>query len=126
MQNHSRCSRGTGNRTLIAQGSAALFAFTLMLGVAARGVQSLPNVHAQSDRAGYQEAGGQEVEAEVFTGTIVRDGTVLVFRDQSGKVYRLNAPEKAHPFEGKPVRLTGKLEKDTGLLLVNRIENAEH
>ena len=134
MENQSRYPNRIGNRLVLVQGSLALLAFSLMLGVAARGVQSLPNVQAQqaaSDSAGritvsaHTETGAKVAQVEVFTGTIVKDGTVLVFRDQSGKVYRLKTQEAANRYEGKSVKVTGKLEEETGLLLVDKIERVE-
>ena len=134
MENLSRYPNRIGNRVVVVQGSLALLAFSLMLAVAARGIQSLPNVQAQqaaSDSAGHvgvsaqTEAGAKTVQADVFTGTIVKDGTVLVFRDQSGKVYRLKTQESANRYEGKSVKVTGKLEEETGLLLVDKIERVK-
>jgi len=43
-------------------------------------------------------------------------------KDASGTVYRLDAPEKAGPFEGKAVKVTGKLEASTNLLHIDAIE----
>jgi hypothetical protein len=47
----------------------------------------------------------------VVTGTIVRNGGDYVLHHSSGTVFRLEAPEKAQPFEGKPDRVTGKLNQ---------------
>jgi hypothetical protein len=127
MQNQRRI----GNRVILTQGALAILAFTMMLGVAARGVQSLPDVQAQrtaaqdSDQYAVQadtKAGAKDVKTGVFTGTIVKDGEVLVFRDESGKLYRLSSQAKAKPFEGKPVKVKGQLEEATGLLHVDSIE----
>ena len=60
--------------------------------------------------------------AVVVTGTIVKSGDNLVLRDTSGTVYQLDAQEKAQPYEGKSVRVTGKLEAATKLLHVETIE----
>jgi uncharacterized protein YdeI (BOF family) len=60
--------------------------------------------------------------AVVVTGTIVKSGDNFVLRDTSGTVYQLDAQEKAQPYEGKSVRVTGKLEAETKLLHVEAIE----
>ena len=58
----------------------------------------------------------------VFTGTIVKSGDDFVLKDASGKTYILDTPEKAQPFVGKSVKVTGKLEADAKLLHVEAIE----
>jgi len=63
-----------------------------------------------------------EAKAVVVTGTIVRNGGDYVLRDSSGTIFRLDAPNKAQPFEGKPVKVTGKLEANTNFLHVDAIE----
>lgn len=63
-----------------------------------------------------------EAKAVVVTGTIVRNGGDYVLRDSSGTVFRLDAPDKAQPFEGRPVKVIGKLEEKTNLLHVDAIE----
>jgi len=60
-------------------------------------------------------------KSETFTGTIVKNGSGFVLKDMTGSVYRLDAPEKAEPFEGKDVKITGKLEAETKLLHIEAI-----
>jgi hypothetical protein len=64
----------------------------------------------------------KEAKAVALTGTIVKTGSDFVLRDPSGTVYRLDAPEKVQPFEGKSVKVTGKLEADNNLVHVKSIE----
>jgi hypothetical protein len=61
-------------------------------------------------------------KAVVVTGTIVKSGSSFVLRDSSGAVYQLDAQEKAQPYEGKSVKVTGKLEAESKLLHVDTIE----
>jgi hypothetical protein len=61
-------------------------------------------------------------KAAVFTGTIVKNGSDFLLKDASGKIYTLDTPEKAQPFEGKTVKVTGKLEADANMLHVETIE----
>lgn len=59
----------------------------------------------------------------VVTGTILKDGANLVLKDLAGKTYRLDASDKAGPFEGMSVKLTGKLDAEANLLHVEAIES---
>lgn len=58
----------------------------------------------------------------VVTGTIVKKGSDYILRDPAGSEYLLDAPEKAEPFDGASVRVTGMLEANTNLLHVESIE----
>jgi hypothetical protein len=71
---------------------------------------------------GAPRPGPQADKAAVFTGTIIRHGSDFVLRDQSGTVYRLDAPSKAERYEGKPVKVTGKLEEAARLIHADTIE----
>src|ERR1700729_3213083 len=62
--------------------------------------RSQPN--AQTQQSDTRQQGNKAV---VVTGTILKDGSDFVLKDTSGTVYRLDAPEKAEPFEGKPVKV---------------------
>jgi len=64
----------------------------------------------------------QGAKAVVVTGMIVKSGSDFVLKDASGTVYRLDAPEKAEPFEGKSVKVTGKLDANASLIHVDAIE----
>ena len=64
----------------------------------------------------------QANKSVVVTGTIVKNGSDFVLKDSSGTVYRLDTPEKAEPFDGKSVKVTGKLEASSNLLHVESIE----
>ena len=61
----------------------------------------------------------------VFHGTIERDPSGYVFRDQSEIVYRLDSPERAKPFQSKPVRITGRIDQAKRLIYVVGIEPAQ-
>lgn len=126
------------NRAIIAQGGLALLTFTLLLGAAARALQPQPSLTEQNGMSILQEPSPKPTpdpqqpdpsrrdpdgdKSSVFTGTIVKNGSDFVLRDQTGKVFRLDAPSKAEPFEGKPVKVTGKLEETARLIHVESIE----
>jgi hypothetical protein len=50
-------------------------------------------------------------QALVVTGTIVKNGSDFVLKDDKGTIYRLDAQDKAAQFENKSVKVTGKLEQ---------------
>jgi hypothetical protein len=124
------------NRTIAVEGVLALLAFALMLGAAARALQPHPDPSPREQPISLQEPqtpptpqqpdapppDSKAAKSTIFTGTIVKHGSDFVLRDQSGAVYRLDAPSKAQPYEGKPVKVTGKLESTARLIHVENIE----
>ena len=65
----------------------------------------------------------QSQEAKPFNGTIVKEKGKLVLKDSTTNVsYRLDDQEKAKQFEGKQVKVTGKLQGKT--IHVENIEEA--
>jgi uncharacterized protein YdeI (BOF family) len=76
-------------------------------------------VQAQQTQA--QQGQGQ---TGTYTGTVLRNGEQFVLRDAAGQIYRLDDPREAQTFEGKPVKVTGKLDTDARLIHVERIEPA--
>ena len=83
--------------------------------------QPQPNPDAQQPAP--TTPGQQAPKSASFTGTIVKDGSSFVLRDSSGTVYQLDAQDKAQPFEGKPVKVTGMLEESAKLIHVEAIES---
>jgi uncharacterized protein YdeI (BOF family) len=61
-------------------------------------------------------------KATTFTGTIVKDGENYVLRDSSGGIYKLDDSSRAQSFEGKTVKVTGKLDADSKLIHVDSIQ----
>ena len=57
-----------------------------------------------------------------FTGTIVKDGEQYVLRDSSGSVYKLDDSARAQAFEGKTVKVTGRLDTNSKTIHVDSIE----
>ena len=60
-----------------------------------------------------------------YTGTIVKDGEPFLLRDASGQVYKLDDAGRTKPFEGKTVKVTGKLDMEAKLIHVESIEGTE-
>ena len=61
-------------------------------------------------------------KSTTFTGTVVKDGEQYVLRDASGVVYKMDDSSRAQSFEGKTVKVTGRLDADTKLIHVDTIE----
>ena len=61
-------------------------------------------------------------KATTFTGTIVKDGENYVLRDSSGGIYKLDNSTQAQTFEGKTVKVTGKLDADSKMIHVDSIQ----
>ncbi|MGA7340643.1 MAG: DUF5818 domain-containing protein [Terracidiphilus sp.] len=79
-----------------------------------------------SSGSGATPAQAQQSQAQTatFSGTVERDGEQFVLRDSSGKIYRLDDPQRAQPFEGKAVKVTGRLDTEAATIHVERIEAA--
>jgi uncharacterized protein YdeI (BOF family) len=63
-----------------------------------------------------------QAKATSFTGTIVKDGENYVLRDSSGGIYKLDDSSRAQAFEGKTVKVTGKLDADSKMIHVDSIQ----
>jgi hypothetical protein len=60
---------------------------------------------------------------KTFTGHIVMENGAVVLKDPVSKVsYKLSDPTKARQFEGKEVKITGKLEANSSTIQVSQIE----
>jgi uncharacterized protein YdeI (BOF family) len=57
-----------------------------------------------------------------FSGTVVKDGEQYVLRDSSGSVYKLDDSSRAQSFEGKTVKVTGRLDSQSKMIHVDSIE----
>ena len=105
------------------------FAFSVMAGMVALTAQS----NAQQTKANPQPVAAQQQaqpqsdaqtqDAKPFSGTIVKEKGKLVLKDSAANVsYQLDDQDKARQFEGKQVKVTGKLDMNTNLIHVENIE----
>jgi Protein of unknown function (DUF5818) len=69
-----------------------------------------------------QDQAQAQAQSTTFTGTISKDGEQYLLKDASGGVYKLDDATRAQPFEGKSVKVTGKLDTDAKLIHVENIE----
>ena len=65
-----------------------------------------------------------QAQSKTFTGTVVKSGSAYVLRDSSGQVYKLDNPQSAKPYAGKPVKVTGQLDEQAMLIHVESIEGS--
>lgn len=62
-------------------------------------------------------------EAKTFTGTVLKSGESFVLSDSPTKSrYMLDDQDKARPFEGKQVKVTGKIDVGSNLIHIETIE----
>jgi uncharacterized protein YdeI (BOF family) len=61
-------------------------------------------------------------KSTTFTGTVVKDGEQYVLRDSSGSVYKLDDSQRAQTFEGKTVKVTGRLDSQSKMIHVDSIQ----
>ena len=63
-----------------------------------------------------------QAKTSSFTGVIVKNGDQYVLRDSSGGIYKLDDSSRAQTFEGKTVKVTGKLDPDSKMIHVDSIQ----
>jgi uncharacterized protein YdeI (BOF family) len=66
-----------------------------------------------------------QAKSATFSGMIVKNGDQYILRDSSGQSFGLDDSEKAKPFEGKTVKVTGQLDEQAKVIHVENIEPAE-
>lgn len=77
-----------------------------------------PPAQTSPDRMPNQEP----AKSTTFTGTVVKDGEQYVLRDSTGSVYKLDDSSRAQAFEGKTVKVTGRLDSNSKMIHVDSIE----
>src|ERR1700683_4747264 len=65
-----------------------------------------------------------QAKSATFTGTVVRQGQQYSLRDSSGETFKLDDSERAKPFVGKAVKVTGELDEQAKVIHVESIESA--
>jgi hypothetical protein len=107
----------------------AICGLTLMLAMAWGGpFTSLPNAQDQQQQPQTQQPQqqtNQNQKAGIFTGTIIKDGHQYALTDASGTIYKLDDSERAKPYEGKSVKVTGEFDGQANVIYVESIEAAE-
>ena len=85
------------------------------------------NAYAQDQAPApqHQQAQPDQAKSATFTGTVVRSGEVFALRDSSGQMFKLDDTERAKPFAGKTVKVTGQLDEQAMVIHVESIEGTE-
>jgi hypothetical protein len=63
-------------------------------------------------------------KVETFTGTVAKGSDGYFLQGPDGTSYRLDDGSKAGSYEGRKVQIVGRLELDTNLIHIDRIESA--
>jgi uncharacterized protein YdeI (BOF family) len=84
-----------------------------------------PSLAKAQDQPQQTQSQEPQDKSATFTGTVVLDGAQYLLRDSSGQIYKLDDLERAKPFEGKAVKVTGHLDAEARLIHVEKIEGTE-
>lgn len=88
--------------------------------------QSNPSNPPAADRDSMSQqapAAGQTSDSQTFTGKIAKAGGKYVLKDEATKtMYTLDDQDQAKKFEGKAVKVTGKLDAASNTIRVAAIE----
>jgi len=128
MEKYNRTGRANGAIFPIVLAVGALVFATLLQAASEQPIPSNSQASAPQQQgtdkqpSSPSQPNGVVGKSIVVTGTILKNGADLVLKDSAGRVYRLDAPDKAGPFEGMSVKVTGKLDAEANLLHVEAIE----
>ena len=97
--------------------------FGALLGLAYRMSQpaQAASDEAWAEQSTVSETAAQGQKAEIFTGTIAKQGDAYVLKSGS-TTYNLDDQAKAASFEGKRVKVQGTLDPATNTIRVQQIE----
>jgi hypothetical protein len=81
-----------------------------------------PEQNSQPDAQQRSRPEAQESTAHSVTGSVVKVAGKYMLETEDNVAYQLDDQEKARQYEGKRVKVTGSLDRTTGILHVSRIE----
>ena len=81
-----------------------------------------PDSKAEPKNQQQPEPEAQQSTAQSVSGTIVKVGGKYVLETPDNLAYQLDDQEKARQYEGKHVKVTGSLDRATGILHVKSVE----
>jgi hypothetical protein len=84
--------------------------------------QTAPAPDSKSDSKAEPEPDAQQSTAQSISGTIVKAGGKYVLETADNMAYQLDDQDKASQYEGKHVKITGTLDRTTGILHVRTVE----
>lgn len=109
----------------------SLFVLTVLFafagGSVALNAQTTPQAAPRAQQPVAQQTNdAQNQDATPMSGTIVKEKGQYVLKDAvSGTSYKLDDQDKAKQFDGKQVKVTGKLDPTTNQIHVENIELAQ-
>jgi len=104
---------------------AAVSMFAAGLVALSAQARQTPETPSTQPTAAQQQGEMQTQEAKPFNGMIVKEKGKLVLKDTAANIsYQLDDQEKAKRFEGKQVKVTGKLDMNSNLIHIESIEEA--
>jgi hypothetical protein len=86
---------------------------------------SVPVLAQEQEQSQQQQPQPDRAKSATFTGTVVRNGEQFVLRNASGTIYRLDSAARVQPFEGKAVKVTGRLDEAAKLIHIDSIQSVE-
>jgi uncharacterized protein YdeI (BOF family) len=76
------------------------------------------------DKEQQQHKEQDQAQTGTFTGTVAKNGDQYVLHDSSGETFALDDSERARPYEGKTVKVTGELDEKAKSIHVETIISA--
>ena len=104
---------------------ALVFGFALTWGSPMLRTISVPVLAQGQEQSQQQQPQPDRAKSATFTGTVVRNGEQFVLRNASGTIYRLDNAARVQPFEGKAVKVTGRLDEEAKLIHIDSIQGAQ-
>ena len=82
-----------------------------------------PSIAAAQSTPSAQQ-GPDPARSRSFAGAIFRDGDRYFLRDESGKSLKVSDPARVRQYEGKQVKITGRLSADNTTIYIDSIQPA--
>lgn len=83
-----------------------------------------PAAQAKPDTQNAPSTNSALPQVQTFTGTVAKGSDGYFLQGPDGMSYRLDDGSKAGPYDGRKVQIVGRLELDTNLIHIGRIEPA--
>lgn len=103
--------------------SLALVAGMAVTGSQLMAQEAAPQPQTQTPTAQQPSSSDMQQDMQSFTGTVAKEGKKYVLK-VAGTSYELDNQDQAKQFEGKQVKVMGKLDTATNMLHVQSIEPA--
>jgi Protein of unknown function (DUF5818) len=81
-----------------------------------------PGRDGQAQATQTQDTQSDQPSAPVFTGTIIKTGSSYALKTKDGTVYQIDDQQRAKAFDGRQVRVSGRLDSATNMLHITSME----